>query len=359
MFEITNKNVTDFIKNSWRALLYGGLIGLSLGTLYALSKSNEYKAQITVMPEFQNKASSLSGLNSLAGLAGIDVGSLSGNIDAIRPDLYPNVSQSTPFGLQMLNQPVYSKLFKKQQPLQEFLISQQLETWRGKLGSLLNSGSSETEDTNVSEIYHGQVELSKEEEDLIAGLKSRITVTHDKKSGMLTIETQMPDPIVASSIAQSTLNYLTDYVTTYRTEKARKQVDFLTKQVARAKQRYQESEMILSNYRDRNRSLYTNTAKIEEQRIQADFMLAQNLYNDLVKQLELARIRIQEDTPVFKILEPARIPRKKSAPNRTMTVIGFMAVGVVVVLGIQGSSIFLSSKRRTEQSIKEGKNVHS
>jgi uncharacterized protein involved in exopolysaccharide biosynthesis len=347
LIEIRLSDILQFVRQNLRRLVLGGLIGLVTGALYALSKPNEYKAQLTVMPELQSKASGLGNLGSLAGLAGIDVGSLAGNNDVIRPDLYPTVVQTVPFGLYILNQPVVSKKFKKRETLRDFLVHQQEDTWRGKLNLWLASFSSTDDADSDSEgsIKSGQLELTKEQEDLILAIKGRVSVTHDKKSGMLTVETQMPDPIVAANAAQTTLTYLTDYVTSYRTEKARKQVQFLTEQVNRSKRRYQEAEEVLSNYRDRNRGLYLNTAKIEEQRLQADFILAQSLYNDLVKQLEVARIRIQEETPVFKVLEPARIPKKKSGPKRTLITLGFAIAGVLIALSIQGLRLYLSNQQ--------------
>ena len=37
---------------------------------------------------------------------------------------------------------------------------------------------------------------------------------------------------------------------------------------------------------------------------------------NLSKQLEQAKIKVAEEAPVFKTLEPARIPLKKSGPKR-------------------------------------------
>ncbi len=54
------------------------------------------------MPEIQSKGAGLGGLGSLAGLAGIDIGGMAGSVDAIRPDIYPDVLQSVPFALQLL-----------------------------------------------------------------------------------------------------------------------------------------------------------------------------------------------------------------------------------------------------------------
>ncbi len=150
-----------------------------------------------------------------------------------------------------------------------------------------------------------------------------------------------PEATVAATVAHHSLDYLTNYITTYRTEKSRRQVNFLNKQVTEAKSRYQSTEYALSSYKDRNRALYLNTAKIEEQRLQADYLLAQSVYNELSKQLEQAKIKVQEETPVFEILEPASVPLQKSGPKRTVIILISMVIGIAIVLLVQLGKIFL------------------
>ena len=105
-------------------------------------------------------------------------------------------------------------------------------------------------------------------------------------------------------------------------------------------------------YRDRNRFLYTESAKVEEQRLQADFMLAQSVYNNLSQQHEQAKIRVEEETPVFKTLDPAAIPLKRSAPKRTIIVLIFSFLGGVlaILIGMYRSS---SLRKEFQEAVKK------
>jgi uncharacterized protein involved in exopolysaccharide biosynthesis len=296
-----------------------------------------YTAQVTVMPEVQSKgAGSLGNLGSLAGLAGISIDNLSGQ-DAIRPDLYPNVLQSVPFALDLLKQPVYSQKLKAKMTLQEF-INRIGKTgfFSGVTGFFSGGSSNEKEEQSDPKNFSQAIQVTKEQGELIKLVQESASAVHDKKTGIITITAVEPDPVVAATVARLSLEYLTNYVTTYRTEKARKQVAFLVQQVREARSRYQTSEYALSNYRDRNRSLFLNTAKIEEQRLQADYLLAQSVHNELSKQLEQAKIKVQEETPVFKTLEPPTVPLRKSGPKRTLIMLGFAVAGAFlsIALGI-------------------------
>jgi uncharacterized protein involved in exopolysaccharide biosynthesis len=81
--------------------------------------------------------------------------------------------------------------------------------------------------------------------------------------------------------------------------------------------------------------VYLNTAKIEEQRLQADYLLTQSVYNELSKQLEQAKIKVQEETPVFKTLEPAVVPIQKSGPKRAIIMAICAVAGIMLVIVTQ------------------------
>lgn len=335
--EISISDLIGFFWENRQRIFVGVLIGLLLGALYAFSKPNIYTAQISVMPEIQAKgAGSLSGLGSLAGLAGINIDNM-GSQDAIRPDLYPNVLQSIPFALYLLKQPVYSIKLKKQLPLAAYMD----EAGKSWFGTLFAPDKSDEQPVKLP-INPQLIELTKEQNDHIKGVLANVTGAYDKKTGILTIAATEPEAIIAATTAQNSLNYLTNYITTYRTEKSRRQVEFLRQQAAEAKNRYQAAEYALSNYRDSNRAVYLNTAKLEEQRLQADYLLTQSVYNELSKQLEQAKIKVQEETPVFKTLEPASVPLQKSGPKRTVIMIVGAVVGAVLVLGTQLVRAFLN-----------------
>lgn len=334
--EIRLSDIVQFLKDSVRTVLRWALAALVIGALYAYLQPDQFTSYVTVMPELQAKGGSgLGNLGSLAGLAGISLDGVSGSTEAIRPDLYPSMLQSVPFGLYMLNQPI--NVSGKTFALGDYLIWSGENSTGGRFGQALFGWLSADESVEkadaVTQPNPAQpLQLTKRQEALIQQVNKRIAAEIDKKSGVITITAKMPDPAVSATSARLALDYLTSYVTSYRTGKSRQQVKFLTQQVTNARRRYEAAEYGVSAYRDRNRNVYLNTAKIEEQRLQADYLLAQGVYNDLAKQLEQARIKVQEEAPVFQVLEPARIPLRKSEPKRTFTALGFAIFGAIVGL---------------------------
>jgi len=323
--EINLADVFAFLKNHFRSILIWGMVFGGIGVVYSLLAQQEFDASTELMPELQSNSalSKMGGLSALAGLAGVDLSQMS-NTDAVRPDLYPNIVQTLPFALSMLEQIVYASEYKKTMRLYDY-FDKKNKSWISDLFD--NENTIDTSQLLDPQKLSKAYELTKPQEDLIKDLHERILATFDRKSGVITIHTKMPDPVVAASTAQIAVEYLKEYVTNYRTDKARKQVTFLSRQAAEAKARYQNAEGALAAYRDRNRFLYTESAKVEEQRLQADFMLTQNVYNNLSQQYEQAKIRVEEETPVYKTLDPPQIPLKRSSPKRTIIVLVFSALG--------------------------------
>ena len=65
----------------------------------------------------------------------------------------------------------------------------------------------------------------------------------------------------------------------------------------------------------------------------SNFMdLSFNLYSTLTTQLNEAKIRIQKETPLFKVLEPAQVNYGKSSPNRLLITVGAILFGLFLAL---------------------------
>ncbi len=332
--EIRLSDILQFFKDNFKKIVLGGLIGLVVGALYAFSKPNVFDVQATIMPEVQGRGmGGVGGFGSSLSGFGMDN---SNTLDS-RPDLYPNVIGSVPFAISMLKQPVYSKKLGATMTLEDFINRTGTVSIIDKIKGLFTVDD-DGSDAQVSKAdpkdANKTLEVTKGQYGLIKAVQGSISSSFDRKTGVITVTATELDPAVAATVASLSLKYLTDYITDYRTDKARRRVQFLTTQVRDAKKRYESAQFTLSNYRDRNVSVYLNTAKLDEQRLQADYLLEQSVYNDLARQLEQAKIKVEEDTPVFKTLEPPIVPIYKSGPKRTYIMLGFLIAGMLVTCGI-------------------------
>ena len=339
----------------WRALLkYKFLIAITallfavLGALFSLTINNEYEATVKMVPESADSksgggtAGGLGGLSSLAGLAGINIGGATGT-DAIQPAMYPNIVASIPFLQELINAKIYNPKIKKWQVLKEYLKehqsnapiklydSEKLEEDRAKK----QLSDADLKDLTIPS-FPGQsidfINIDLKEAHILNKLKSYIKVEVDKKTMFLTITCTLQNPVIAANLTSLVQNQLTRYIVNYRTEKVRKEMDFLTSRQAEARKRYDQSLFTYSNYKDQNRNRFLNVAKTQEKKLQYEVDLAFNLYSSLTSQLSEAQIRVQKETPIFKVLEPAQVPLSRSSPKRSLITIGAMFIGIFVSL---------------------------
>ncbi len=317
------------------------LVFAGIGALYSLTKPNQYVSTVKLLPELDSKTTggALSGLKSLAGLAGIDLGGAGNSSEAIRPDLYPNIVQSAPFLQEVIKANIYNPKLKKWQSLVAYLNEKQDAAPLTIPSFFSNDDSSKVSKPKAGEFIPNNaiptdvLKLNKKESNAIKSLQGAILLEIDKKTAIITLTVKMTNAFAAANIISLVQNQLTKYVINYRTEKARKELAFLQMRQAEARKRYDQALFTLSNYRDQNRNLFLNVAKDHDKKLQYEVDMAYNLYASLSTQLTDAQIKVQRETPIFKVLEPAEIAKTKVGPSRSLITLGFMFVGIFISLG--------------------------
>lgn len=320
-----------FFKILWKEkiiLLIITMLAVVLGLFYAFSLREEYLSSGKILPEYQSKSGGgLGQFAGLASLAGIDVGNaVSGGADAIRPDLYPDVLKSTPFFLDLF------KLKVKTKNKEEISFSQFYDKY-------VLDGKINQENTQIKFPKSDQyIVVSYQMERNLQNLRERISAVIDKKTGIITVTVKLPDPVVATLVTSYSMNYLTDYITTYRTEKAKRDLNFLAARLDAAKGKYYSNQAKKAQYSDQYQlsMMKLQSADLQRERIDAEYKTSSTFYNSLLQKYEEAKLKIQQETPVIKVLEPPVVPNKKSEPKKAMILIfsAFLGgiIGVIVAL---------------------------
>jgi len=325
--EVTSSSDQDFLERSivnfiritnqnkgklFLSLLIGGILGVAI----SFSVTKKYTSKAELLPEFSSDK--LGGLGSLASLAGIDASA--GESDAVRPDLYPNIILSTPALKHLLFKPVVSIAGKKYPTL--------LSYFEEINGEKLPSGQL----TQIEKDTANLIQFSIEEIRILNQLKQSISANFDKKSGIVMLDVEMPDAKIAGITLVNGIDYLKDYVTKYRLGKKGEKADFIKGKVRQAKKRLMTAQQSLQQYRDSNRNLFLNTAKIEMQNLEMELGQAETIYNDLARQYEQAQIKENEKEPVIHVLEPPQVPIQKSSPRRILFGIGGSFAAALLML---------------------------
>lgn len=322
-------DIMEIVAKLWKnrkMIIKWCLIGAVIGLVAGFSIPKTYRVSTTLAPEMQQRVGS--GVSSIASMMGV---SLDNSMDAIDYEMYPDVIASTPFLFKLLDLEVKTKDGQIDTTLQNYILKHQKHPWWshviGAPFKALNWAVSLVKPEEDGEAS-GDAELDvanlpKEERIAIKYLSEKIVVAVDKKTGKTNLSLEMQDPLVTYTVLTAVVDNLKDYMSEYRTSKSRQDVENLSAICEQRKQEYYAAQRVYAQYTDSNKNIVQNKSKAEGQRLQQEMNLAYQVYSQVATQLEGARIKVQQDKPVFAILKPAAVPMKKSAPSKPKLLIGF------------------------------------
>lgn len=298
-----------------------------VGLVIAFSIPKEYTATATIAPELSDGKSG-GGLSSLAAMAGFNINTSFG-ADAIYPDLYPDIVSSTPFITGLFNIPVKDLEGKIDTTLYCYLDEYQRSPWWSVITSapfkFLNwIVSLFKKEADVNEGGFDFFHLTKEQSKILKVLSKRISVLVDKKTGLTTLSVTMQDARIAACLTDSVMYRLQDYVTEYRTNKARQDFEFQKKLFARKKKEYEIAQENYAKFSDANKNIILQSYRAEQVRLENEMNLAYQVYTSVAQQLQMAEAKVQEITPVYTVVEPATIPIRAAKPSKSIVLLGFV-----------------------------------
>lgn len=178
----------------------------------------------------------------------------------------------------------------------------------------------------------GTIELSKKESKKIESLKKKILASVDKKTSMTTVSVTLQNPKVAAVVADSVVRKLQEYIIDYRTSKAKEDCLYLERLFKERQQEYYDAQKKYADYMDSHDNIILQSVRAEQERLQNDMSLAYQVYSQVANQLQVARAKVQEEKPVFAVVEPAVIPLYPSGTSRKIYVLAFIFLSVCIVI---------------------------
>lgn len=338
-----------------RLALIAGVFLLA-GVVYLLGARDEYTAGAQLMPEKQSDTPSLGNLDILEDfgglLGGISASRLLGDKPNVLPiEIYPEIARSTPVLLRLLDEQVTSPNLDEPQTLKTYLAeSKPFSLWEsigdgvGELSTLMTGARARTP---VVGLDSSIVYLTRDEMKIVEDLERRVSADLNQKTGILHIAVTLPDPYVAAQVARSAVEVLTEYITRYRLTKLQENLAFIQSRYDEAKQSTNSAMNNLASFRDRNQNLARQLAQTEEERLEAEYDLAFRVYSSLATKLEEAKIKVQEETPVFQVLQPVRLPLEQSRPKTVLILTLVLAAGLVTGVIVTVNDVTWSRIRRT------------
>ena len=312
-----------------------------LGCVIALTSARIYTVNVTMAPEVSGNSKAGTSLKSLTSLLGVGNLALNTSNDALNITLFPEICSSTAFLSKLFDvkvtpytspkdlkdgakpaEPIrfYDFMLGKHKPKSAFAL------W---IEELFKKDKEEelVEDTIMTGSY-----FNKEQTRVIKALRMSIQASVDKKTGVTNLRVVLGDPKVAQEIADTVCQRLQDFVTEYRTEKSDQDYQYYQKLANEAKQAMVEAQAKYAASVDYDRSVILQSVNSEKQRLQQEAMLAQEVYVQMKQQEEMAKAKIQQEKPVFAVIQPAVQPLSASN-SRKKVVLAFTFIGFCLSAG--------------------------
>jgi len=334
---IEEESSIDFGK-IWKDLLkHKGLyfkvlpIAFVLAAIYALSLPNYYNCTVKLSPEMSGSKST-GGLASLASSFGVNLGSGMTGTEALFPTLYPDLMNSVDFKTSLFPVPVTIEGDKdKGEPDRTMSYYDYMENeqkapwWSAAIGGTIKAISSMFNDQ--SSMVNKTVDpfrLTKEQAEIVKAIDKNIVCDVDKKTMVITIDVTDQNAVIAANMADTVKRRLQNFITDYRTSKARVDLEYNKKLYAETKARYDKARQRYAEFTDANQDIILQTVRQRQTELENEMQLQYNAYTQIAAQLMAAEAKVQEETPAFTTLQSATVPVQKAGPKRAQLCLIFL-----------------------------------
>lgn len=363
-------DLVEQVKTLWRGrktILLITAIFTGIGLFHYLFGPVEYESESILIQETEGGGGDLSGnaiLQSLAGGAFGTGSAVTATARGYAPPplfLYPSIVHSTGFQQELIHRPVefttlgeeltlFQYFQEYHQPpvrnrvytfIGDYTIKLPITILRGVRNLFRRTNSDDSDESsedmnNVEETDDRLLAIPNSEMGVINNLRTRITLNIG--NGLTTVRTRLPDPKAAALINAYLVEHIQEYMTDYRLEKARQNLSFVQDQYEDARDRYEEARLELAEFQDSNLNIQSAVARTREADLQDQRDLAFSIYNSITREVEQARLTLQQQTPVFNILE------KSNIPNSPYTGASNLLLVFSIVLGLFTGIIWVVSR---------------
>ena len=290
-----------------------------LGITYALNKEKSYTATVTLAPEATSMGMS-QGLSSIAGSLGIDLANKKNDVDAIYPEIYPEIFASSDFIIKLFDIPVLPKDSTTYKSYYKHIVQDhKIPFWTYYIESFINNFQKKEKEEPLTEKVN-PTRLTKQQNKAYEQIRHNIECQLNKGTNLINISVTDVDPQIAATIADTLQQRLQQYITAYRTKKARKDYKYAEQLNNEAKLIYIKARQAYSEFADANTDVTLETIKAKQEDLENEMQLKYNNYTQTQQQMLQAKERIQENTPAFTIIQQATVPLRPSSTPRKFIV---------------------------------------
>ena len=298
-----------------------------LACLYILCIPRYYTSDTKLAPELSSSMD-MGGIGSIASSFGIDINNMQSS-DAINPLLYPDLMEDDGFVTKMFPVRVKTLDGDIDTDYYTYLRNYQKAPWWAKVRQWLFGFFKSKKENGTEENAFNPYHMSEDDNDVAEAIRGNISLSTDKKTGVITISTNAQDPLVCKTLADTMQVYLQEYITNYRTNKARIDVEHYEQLTEEARKEYEQLSQQYARYTDSNQNAIKASVQTKIDNLIKEMQVKYTTYTTLTAQLEVAKSKLQERTPAFTVIKGASVPIKPAGPKRMIFVAAMLFISIL------------------------------
>lgn len=304
-----------------------------VAAIFALSLPNYYNCTVKLSPEMTGTSSSKNSLLSLASSFGVNLGTASGGMgtEALFPTLYPDLINSTDFKTSLFHVPVTIEGDKEEGEKDRTMTyytylkdEQKSPWWSAAISGTIKFIVGLFKDKEEGEEKLDPFRLTKEQAKIVKAIDKKVVCDVDKKTMVITIDVTDQNPVICATMADTVKTRLQNFITAYRTSKARVDLEYNKKIYKETKARYEKARQLYAEFMDANQDIILQTVRQKQTDLENEMQLQYNAYQQVAAQMLAAEAKVQQETPAFTTLQSATVPVKKEGPKRAQMCLIFL-----------------------------------
>ncbi|NVJ87490.1 MAG: exopolysaccharide biosynthesis protein [Algoriphagus sp.] len=293
-----------FLISKWKTLVLAGVIGLVVGALVSIFKKPVFHAETSFVLE-ESDGASLSQMSGLASLVGVNLGSLGSTSGLFQGDNIMELYRSD----RMLGETLLSPFSENQLLIDRFVEFEELDKkWASKVDIPAMDFSIPRDQFTVAQDSVIQQVSKLIRENQLAVAKP------DRKLSIIQVSISSKDELYAKVFNETLVEKVNTFYFETKTKKTGENLQILQTQADSVRAILDESIAEYASATDRvpNVNPLLNSAQVESRKRQIDVQATAAVYQEIVKNLEIAKVNHRNNSPLIQVIDSPRLPLKRS-----------------------------------------------
>jgi len=327
-----------YLLNKWLIIVIFGLIGAVLGFTYALLKRTEYVAELTFVVEDSKAGNPLSGYMGLASQFGIDLGA---------------ASSSGIFEGNNILEFLKSRLMIERTLLSVVKVNNERKSLADLYIEIYGLNKVWEEKPSLARL-HFPVDISRskfslQQDSILNVLHERIIKKNlevkkpDKKLNFISVKCTSRDQLFSKLFTERLVQEATDFYIKTKVKRSQANVDKLQATADSLEILLNRRTYSLAAVKDLNQNPAKQVASVSSELQSRDKMVLQTIYTEVVKNLEISKMTMAQETPIVQVIDAPILPLKEEKIGRITG--GVLGGGLCVFFTV----LWLTVRRLYEQ----------